>query len=164
MKLGLIVSTCLISLVLCSACDRRDKREAERKAEQAGEKARELGKKAEEKAKDLGRDIQTSVDSNVHSNNAQEAKAKLKEGGRELEGAGASAARNLDRATLIAKVKARLAADAGLTTATNVDIELDGQVVTLNGTVDSQAQKTQAETAAAKVPGVRKVVNNLTVR
>jgi len=164
MKLGLMISSCLLSLLLWSACNRQDKREAQRKAEQAEEKTRELGKKAEEKARDLGRDIQTSVDSNVHSNNAQEAKAKVKEGGRELERAGDSAARKLDRAALIAKVKARLAADAGLTAAANVDVELDGQVVTLNGIVDSEAQKTQAEAAAGKVPGISKVVNNLTVR
>jgi hyperosmotically inducible periplasmic protein len=164
MKLGVIVSSCLVCFVLCSACDRQDKREAQRTAEQAREKARELGKKAEDKARDLSRDIQTSVDSNVHTNNAQEAKAKVREGGRELERAGSSAARQLDRAALIAKVKARLASDAGLTAAANVDVEPDGQVITLNGSVDSEAQKRQAETTAAKVPGVSKVVNNLTVR
>jgi osmotically-inducible protein OsmY len=164
MKTRNIISTCLITFFLCAACDRQDKREAQRKAEAAGEKARELGKKAEEKAKDLGHDIQTSVDSSVHSDEARDAKAKLKQGSRELGRAGDSAARNLDRAALITKIKARLAADAGLTAAAKVSVEVEDQVVTLNGTVESEAQKTQAGTAAAKVSGVSQVVNNLTVQ
>ncbi len=73
------------------------------------------------------------------------------------------AACGVDDAALTAKVKAALIADAGLSTATiNVD-SLKG-VVTLSGTVDSEALKTKAGEIAKGVKDVKSVTNNLTVK
>lgn len=66
-------------------------------------------------------------------------------------------------AMLTAKVHAAMARDPGLKTlAINVDSE--GNNVTLKGEVDSQATKDAAEKAAKQVDGVGTVRNQLTVK
>lgn len=64
---------------------------------------------------------------------------------------------------ITAGVRAALAADASLSTAT---IAVDSQkgVVTLGGTVDSDALKSKAEEIAKGVKGVKSVTNSLTVK
>jgi osmotically-inducible protein OsmY len=64
----------------------------------------------------------------------------------------------------MAKVKAKLASDVGLSTVTTVDVRTTGDVVTLRGTVSTLEQKQHAEQAALQVAGVRRVVNELTVK
>ena len=76
---------------------------------------------------------------------------------------GKRAAVKLDRAAIEAKIKAKLVNDVGLKTLAGVDVNSDGQTVTLRGTVSSEAQKEQAGQAAASVDGVSKVVNELRV-
>jgi osmotically-inducible protein OsmY len=95
---------------------------------------------------------------------AAEAEAKLRRGGAELRDAGGKAGVKLDQASIIAKVKAKLATDVGLSAAATVDVDANGQVVTLRGTVASDEQKRQAERSAANVDGVTAVVNHLTVK
>jgi hyperosmotically inducible periplasmic protein len=158
------VPLCFSILLLSAACDRTDRERAREKAQEAGRKAEELSKKAGEEAKKVGQDVKSSVDSSVNSAAAQDAGAKLKQGGHDLATAGNEATRKLDKAATITKIKARLAADAGLTAAANVKVDVDGQVATLTGTVDSEAQKSQAAVAAAKVPGIIKVVDHLQVK
>jgi hyperosmotically inducible protein len=66
-------------------------------------------------------------------------------------------------ARIEAQVKARLVAekDANLT---RLDVVSRKATVYLSGTVESPDQKTLAETVAKTVPGVDRVVNNVTVR
>lgn len=164
MKIRTVYPICFLLLLLASSCDHSDRKEAQEKADRAGQKVQELGRKATEQAEKLGEDVQSSVDSGMRSDAGQNAKAKLKQGGRDLEAAGEEASRKLDKAALITKIKARLAADAGLTAAASVKVEVSGQVATLTGTVESEAQKSQAVAATAKVPGIIRVVDNLQVR
>jgi predicted small secreted protein len=59
-------------------------------------------------------------------------------------------------------VKSKLAADER-TSAMKIDVDTSNKVVTLNGTVNSQAEKSAAEQVARNTDGVANVVNNLTV-
>ena len=66
-------------------------------------------------------------------------------------------------ATLTTKVKTALAADVGMRTMTNINVDsLDG-VVTLKGHVDSADAKKKAGEIAKQVDGVKSVKNQLRV-
>jgi osmotically-inducible protein OsmY len=66
-------------------------------------------------------------------------------------------------AALTTKVKSALAADVGLKTMTNIDVDSDAGVVTLKGKVTTADAKKKAEEIAKKVDGVKSVKNQLTV-
>ncbi len=66
-------------------------------------------------------------------------------------------------AALTGKVKAALAADVGLRTL-KIDVDSEGNTVTLNGVVDSEGTKQRAAALARSVRGVAAVKNNLTVK
>ena len=66
-------------------------------------------------------------------------------------------------ATLTTKVKSALAADVGLKTVTNINVDSTDGVVTLKGKVDSADMKKRAEHVAKKVSGVKSVKNQLKV-
>ncbi len=66
-------------------------------------------------------------------------------------------------ATINEKVKAKLAADDTVKAAP-IDASTQKKVVTLSGTVDSQAMKDRAITVAHQVDGVTDVVDQVTVR
>lgn len=66
-------------------------------------------------------------------------------------------------ATLTTKVKTALAADVGLRTLTGINVDSEGSVVTLKGSVDTEANKRRAEQVAQGVEGVSTVRNQLTV-
>lgn len=68
-----------------------------------------------------------------------------------------------DDATLTANVKSQLTTQSPAL-ASMVNIETKDGVVTLNGTVDNDAAKSQAEQAAKSVANVKSVVNNLSVK
>ena len=68
-----------------------------------------------------------------------------------------------DDATLTSDVKAKLAADSTLP-ASAISVETKNGVVTLSGTVNSEAEKSRAEQIAKGVEGVKLVTNNLTVK
>jgi len=59
-------------------------------------------------------------------------------------------------------VKSKLAADER-TSAMKIEVDTNQRVVTLNGTVQTQAEKAAAEQVAKNTEGVTSVVNNLTV-
>ena len=59
-------------------------------------------------------------------------------------------------------VKSKLAADER-TSAMKIDVDTREKVVTLNGTVQTEAEKAAAEAVAKNTEGVTSVVNNLTV-
>lgn len=68
----------------------------------------------------------------------------------------------VDNATLTTKVKAALAADAGLSTL-KLKVKSSDGAVTITGTVPSQQQKDAVQKVAESVHGVSKVQNEVTV-
>jgi len=137
-RLTILLFTGLV--LFWSGCDRSNRDEARDREAEARQKIKKLGKDAREKVRKLDRDIQDTVQPG-----SQQASAKL------------------DDAALLAKVKATLASDAGLATLKKVNVDTRGSVVTLRGTVESDAQGQQAERAASQVNGVTRVVNELKV-
>jgi hyperosmotically inducible protein len=75
---------------------------------------------------------------------------------------GKTAGQNVDDANLTASVKANLVADKA-SNLTRIDVDTNGGIVYLNGTVESPQQKERAEQLARQVQGVKKVVNNLQI-
>jgi hyperosmotically inducible protein len=76
---------------------------------------------------------------------------------------GKTVGQTVDDASLTASVKTKLAAEQAATlTAVNVDTHQG--VVSLSGTVESEALKQRAATLAQETQGVSRVVNNLQVR
>ena len=75
---------------------------------------------------------------------------------------GESAGQYVDDSTITATVKTKLAADK-LGTLTRVGVDTTNQVVSLNGTVDTQQEKQRAEELAGQVSGVKVVKNNLQI-
>lgn len=68
-----------------------------------------------------------------------------------------------DDAALTTAVKSKLAQDSPATAAA-INVATTDGVVTLTGSVDSDAIKTKAEQLARSVEGVKSVTNNLTVK
>jgi osmotically-inducible protein OsmY len=60
-------------------------------------------------------------------------------------------------------VKAQLAKDKA-SSLTRIDVDTNGGVVALNGTVESAEQRARAEQVARGVGGVKRVINNLQVQ
>ena len=76
---------------------------------------------------------------------------------------GKTAGRNVDDATITTSVKTKLATDK-VSSLTRVDVDTNNGVVSLNGVVESPAQKARAQELASQASGVNKVVNNLQVQ
>lgn len=68
----------------------------------------------------------------------------------------------LDDAWLHAKVVAKLVADTDVAER-KINVDVDNGVVTLRGTVDSAAEKTEAERLAKETDGVKRVANQLKI-
>ena len=66
----------------------------------------------------------------------------------------------VDDTEITAKVKATIFAEPGLKTL-QISVDTVKGVVTLSGTVDSQASSDKAKTAAAAIAGVKEVINKL---
>lgn len=79
------------------------------------------------------------------------------------EGGDRSVGRATDDAVIAAKVKTELAANSGLATAGDVNVEVRGGVVQLSGFVSSVDQKQEAEQIAQRVAGVTSVRNSIEV-
>ena len=75
----------------------------------------------------------------------------------------AKAVAYVDDSALTTEVKARLLAAKGLKS-TEISVETTKGVVTLSGAVEKSGQVKQAGAIAAKVKGVKKVVNKLTAK
>ena len=69
----------------------------------------------------------------------------------------------VDDAALTAKVKTALMAEPGLRSLA-IDVDTRDNIVTLNGTVDSQEKKQRAMQVAQGVEGVKSVSDNLVVK
>lgn len=169
--------TCSILLVgFLMACSQSSQQtakqretEAKDKAQHAGERlnqdARKLGHEIKQEAHVLDRKIGAAINSTgPASADTSEPGQKAEQGGRDLRVEAGKAGVKLDHAAIIAKVKAKLATNVGLSTVTSVDVDATGQVVTLRGTVDSVEQKQLAEQAALQVNGVTRVVDDLNVK
>jgi osmotically-inducible protein OsmY len=177
MKRSFAIAFCSALLAFFVGCgqaeqDRARERaaEARKKAQQAAERlraeAKRVGRSAEQEARALNHDLKQAVNSPPSSpGSAGEPPAeKLRHGGQELHVETGRAAQKLSHAALIAKVKAKLANDVGLSTVTSVDVDATGQVVTLRGTVSSEDQKRQAERAVRQLSGVTEVVDQLQIK
>jgi hyperosmotically inducible protein len=81
---------------------------------------------------------------------------------REAKESGRKVGTGADDLWIWTKTRAALAAADDLRDST-VDVDVENNVVTLSGTVASQAQKTRAEQVAQKIDGVKNVTNRLTV-
>jgi len=79
------------------------------------------------------------------------------------ESAMGKAADSLDDAAITGKVKSALIADPDVKALT-IDVDTKNNVVTLNGSADSQAHADKAVTIAKDVEGVKSVENHLTVK
>lgn len=142
----------LVLVIGLAACTSTDK-------ERAREDAKRAGSEIKADAKELSRGVQAAVQPDQES-----ASDKMSHAVAEAKDDASKAGVHLDHAAMLAKVKSRLASDAGLSTITNVDVELAGSVVTLSGTVSNDAQKHAAEVAASQVDGVTSVQNHLSVQ
>ncbi len=135
----LLTAAVVLVLGVSVACTSSDQRKAQEQAREAGHElsddAKKAGHEIQKDAKELGRKVDSAVQPE-----------------------------KLDHASLLARVKSKLAADAGLSTLTNVSVAVNGSVVTLSGTVSSAEQKKAAELAAAQVDGVTRVRNHISVQ
>ena len=76
---------------------------------------------------------------------------------------GRTTGQNIDDSNTTAAVKAQLAKDKA-SSLTRIDVDTNGGVVALNGTVESAEQRARAEQVARGVGGVKRVINNLQVQ
>jgi len=67
-----------------------------------------------------------------------------------------------DDSQLTSQIQSKLNEDSGLQ-GKPIQVQTSGGVVTLSGTVDNDTQRTAASRYAASVPGITKVVNDLTI-
>lgn len=161
MKRRLALACGAAVLGICLGCSQSDRQTERQKSAEAQEKAKKLGQELKQEAKELDRNINRAVGEPGGTGQAEQ---KLKDGGEKLRVAGDQAGVKLDHAATIARVKAKLASDVGLSTVTSVDVDASGQVVTLRGTVSSEDQKQRAEDAVKQLDGVTRVVNLLRVQ
>ncbi len=150
----------VFGLVACSSSDReKAKEEARRDGQKASEEARKVAREIKDEAKDLNRQGGAAARPGDGSASDQMARA-----GDKARDAASRAEVHLDHAALLARVKTKLASDAGLATLKNVDVNLTGTVVTLSGTVANEYQKKAAVIAASQVEGVSRVEDHMAVQ
>ena len=82
---------------------------------------------------------------------------------KEAKDAGRTIGSGVNDGWLWTKTRAALATTADLRDST-INVDVNNDVVTLTGTVATAAQKTQAETVAKGIEGVKSVTNNLKVQ
>ena len=146
-------------LVACSSSDQdKAKEQAREDGRKASDEAKKAGQEIKKEAKEISRQVGAAV---RPGGSASEGMAHAEESARD---AASRANVHLDHASLLARVKAKLASDAGLATLKNVDVNLTGTVVTLSGTVANEYQKKAAVIAASQVEGVSRVQDHITVQ
>ncbi len=170
MRRSLAWGCCAALLMFCFACSKADQEREHQRAEEAKAKTRQEARKLRDEAKQQARNLRQNINRALQDGPPAQggtgngAGDKLRRGGEDLRAAGGQASVKLSHAAMIAKVKAKLATDVGLSTVTGVDVDASGQVVTLRGTVASEDEKQRAEQAVRQVSGVTRVINDLTVR
>jgi osmotically-inducible protein OsmY len=146
-------------LIATTACSTRNQEHAQADADKAKADAKRAGEEIKMQAKDLSHKVSAAVQPDSVS-----ASEKMNRAEADARTAADHAGIKLDHAALLAKVKTKLASNAGLSTLTNIDVSVDGSVAILSGSVDTEDQKKAAETAASEVNGITRVDNRLTVR
>ena len=126
------------------------------------EGAQRLADKTKEAASNLSEKTKSAM--NDHGPTEESAEDKLRKGAENVKAAGRKAGVELREGAITAKVKARLAAEVGLNSATAVNVDTVGHTVTLRGQVESEQKRREVEKAALTVDGVTKVNNELRVR
>jgi osmotically-inducible protein OsmY len=134
----------------------RFKNKAEAAAKQLGRDARELGAKVNEEAR--------QVKATRASGTEASPEEKLRGGAADLKREGEAAGAKLSTATQSAKVKFNLSAALGLSAVSKIDVDSNGNTVTLRGSVASADQRAEAERTALSTSGVTKVVNELRIQ
>lgn len=109
-------------------------------------------------AENAGKKIDQTVDE--AGKKLEETVAKV---GDELQEQGAKTGAVMDDAEITAKVKAAIFAEPGLKTL-QISVDTIKGVVTLSGSVDSQADSDQAKGLAGAVSGVKEVDNRLALK
>ena len=109
--------------------------------------AEQAGKKIDDAVSDTGKKVDETV---------EEYEGKMEE-------QGAKAAQSLDDTEVTTKVKAELLGEPGLKSM-QISVDTVEGVVTLTGTVDSQANSDKASTLTKSVKGVQSVINQLVVK
>lgn len=152
----------LTLLIGLAACNRSDQERAKEQARKDGQKISEEAKKATQDIKKDASELSHKVDGAIRPN-GESASERMDHAEDKAKNAASHAGVDLDHAVLLAKVKAKLASDAGLATLNNVEVGVNGSVVTLTGTVANEDQKKEAEIAALHVEGVTVVRDRLAV-
>lgn len=163
-KLGIAV---LAAALTATSCNQGDKERAQQRTDEAGRKAQhelqQLGTEAKRDAQKVRSELDKGMNGNVNPSMAG-AQEKLQRAERVAHSESEKAGKVLDRATVIARVKAKLASDVGLSSVGQVRVEYSGGIVTLRGSVVSADQRRLAEQAASQTDGVQQVRNELIVQ
>ena len=101
----------------------------------------------------------TGVEPRVDTSRARETGAKI---GEKVAVGANEAQRALGNAGLTTKIKAKMALD-DMIEARSIDVDTDGSIVTLSGTVRSEAERSRALQHARETEGVTRVVDQLRV-
>jgi osmotically-inducible protein OsmY len=96
----------------------------------------------------------------VNTDRAREVGAEV---GERTAAAANQARRAIAEGSLTAKIKSKMALDDSVK-ALDIDVDTNGTVVTVSGTVDTQAQRERALALARETDGVTQVVDRLRVR
>ncbi len=153
--------TLVFGLVACSSSDREKARE---EARRDGQKASEEARKAAREIKNEAKDLKSQVGGTAGRPGDGSASDQMSQAGDKAKDAASRAEVHLDHAALLARVKTKLASDAGLATLKNIDVTAAGSVVTLSGTVANEYQKRAAVIAASQVEGVTRVEDRIAVQ
>jgi osmotically-inducible protein OsmY len=151
--------TLLLGLAACSSSDReKAKQEAHDDGRKASDEAKKAGREVKKEAKELSDQVSAAV---RPGGSAHEGMAHAEE---TAKAAAARANVHLDHAALLARVKTKLASDAGLATLKSVEVTATGTVITLSGTVANEYQKKSAVLAASQVEGVTRVEDHIAIK
>jgi hyperosmotically inducible protein len=101
----------------------------------------------------------TGVGTDVDTSRARETGAEI---GEKVAVGANEAQRAIENAGLTTKIKAKMALDDTIQ-ATAIDVDSEGTIVTLSGTVGSEAERTRALQLARETEGVTQVVDRLRV-
>jgi osmotically-inducible protein OsmY len=152
--------TLIFGLLACSPSDQKKaKEEAHRDERKISEEAKKAGREIKNEAKDLSRQVDAAVRPKDGS-----ASDEMAHAGENARDAASRAEVHLDHAALLARVKTKLASDAGLATLKNVNVSVAGTVVTLSGTVANEYQERAAVIAASQVEGVTRVQDHIAIQ
>lgn len=143
-----------------AACDKSDNRTAGEKLDSAISKTEKAADTAAAKTGEAVKDAKAKIDASNTTAEVKEGVANLKDAAKS---AGAAMSASVDDAAITSSVSAGLAKDPDLS-ATKIDVDTKGGVVSLKGPAPNAAAKARAEEIAKGVQGVTSVNNQLEVK